>query len=256
VERPFSPIGYFHNPPEGWYDGGEGNANDVFIFAWDTPRTADSITNGDGQMFVSQFPRTNEEGCLSFEPMGSTTDWHTTTAPVLTNQGRSMYWSVTKANVITYVGVEGLDRTKFSRVTTASVPDDVLDRGTRPFPPYQVARTSPTLSSDPAEPTVYGVGPSAQLWRMNYVFDPNDITVTLTTDLVSAKVLLSKDEAYVLYATQAYSQASGGLFMVQADGLQAMWNVDVLGGVQGDIAINAAGSVVYVANPSGERSNG
>ncbi len=50
----------------------------IFIFAWDTPGTSDTIVAGDGQMFVLQFPinyRNNGKGIAFSRKHGHTTSF-------------------------------------------------------------------------------------------------------------------------------------------------------------------------------------
>jgi hypothetical protein len=155
IERPFSPIGSYLNPILGYYDAGLTNTNDFFMFAWDTPRTATGINDGDGQKFAVQFPSdylNNGQG-LSFFPLGDPTDFHSQTPPVLTNSGLSYYWSVTKSLQDCVVGVEGLARFQFDRNKRTN--RYALSRAIKPYEAYQGSRSPPTLSSNPVQPTVY-----------------------------------------------------------------------------------------------------
>lgn len=94
---PFSPIGVAHKPAEGYYDGGEGNTNDLFVWAFDTKGTATSA--GDGQMFAYQMPTSPDlDGTFSMEYflLGNTNTFQASLAPEFTNFGRSMYWAVSR----------------------------------------------------------------------------------------------------------------------------------------------------------------
>ena len=252
VTRPFSPIGYYHNPTAGWYDGGANNTNDIFFFAWDTPKTSTSIESTDGQVFVLQFPMdyAGDGQGLAFAPMGSRTDFHAITGPVLTNGGLSMYWTVSKATTDCYLGEAPLARTYFSRGRTGRA---TFDRAEKPAPAYQAPRAQVTLSSDPVQPTVYGVGAAAQIWSM--AFDYSNMAVATTPDLVSSRLMLTQDEQYIIYATQATVSTDGGIYMVSAGNLGTTeWTANVTGGVYGDIALNGRGTIVYAADVLGQIS--
>ena len=251
TEKPFSPIGYFYNPAEGYYTGGEDNTNDFFMFAWDTPRTTTVIDPDEGQIFGVQFPTDylfDGQG-LGFFTLGNRTDFHSPTAPAITNFGRSWYWSVTKANQYCLVGTEGLDRNRFdrNRVTTR-VP---LERAQNPFPRFQAGRATPTLNSDPSEPTVFGVGAAPQLWSMDFEYSENSRNIETTTDIVSAKVLITPRDDFILYATKALT-TPGSLYMVNTNNLNEAWSVSAPGGVDGDMAMDKDGTMVFLANPAGE----
>lgn len=253
ISRPFSPIGFYHSPLAGWYDGGVNNTNDVFLFAWDTARTASSIGNADGQVFVFQFPvgYANDGQGLSFAPMGSRTDFHAITPPVLTNQGLSMYWTITRATTDCYIGELGFDRTFFSRGRTGRA---TFDRAERPAPAFQAPRAPVTLSSDPVQPMVYGVGANAQIWSAT--FNYGSTTVASTPDLISSRLMITQDDQFLIYGTRASLSPEGGaLYMVPVNNLgQARWSVEVSGGVLGDIALNGRGTIVYVGDVLGQIS--
>jgi hypothetical protein len=54
--NPFSPVGVYHKPFEGYYDadGADMNKNDLVLWAFDT--AGDAVDAGVGQLFVFQFP--------------------------------------------------------------------------------------------------------------------------------------------------------------------------------------------------------
>lgn len=250
IQKPFSPIGYFHNPAEGYYTGGEDNRNDMFLFCWDTPRGAATVGENDGRIFAVQFPKdyAYDGNGLTFFPLGNTTDFQSPNPPVLSNAGRSYYWAVTKSSQDVVVGVEGLDRFRFDRNRRTNRVG--FERAEFPFPAYAAARTPPTLSSDPNEPAVFGVG-FTQIWRMNYNYSETSRIIQPTTDIVSARVLLSPQEDSLWYATQAFA-TTGRLHMLSADTLEEVWSVTINGGVDGDMVMSLGGTVLYLATPSGE----
>ena len=250
VQKPFSPIGVFHNPAEGYYEGGQDNTNDMFLFCWDTPISATRVGDTDGRLFGVQFPTnyTGDGQGLSFFPLGGRMEFQSPNAPVLTNFGRSYYWSVTKSSQYAVYGENALPRWWFDRLRfTGRVTN--LDRYN--LIPYLAARASPTLSSDPAQPTVFGVGASTQLWRLPFDYNTNDQVVVDTPDLVSAKVLLTPREDTVLYGTQSVATA-GSLHMLSSNNLQEVWTLAFPGGIEGDMALDKDGTIVYAANPAGE----
>jgi len=156
--NPFSPLGVYHNPAEGYYKGGELNTNDIFIWGFDTAGGATSA--GTGGVFGFQLPIDGtpmQYNLLGEQPR----NFQSTTRPEITNDGRSMYWALTRAEQRCWVGSAfppKPNRFHLGRTTTAS-----FERGK---PVYIAARASPTLSKDPAQPTVWGPGAREEIWRM------------------------------------------------------------------------------------------
>ena len=236
--NPYSPPGVFHNPDEGYYDGGEDNRNDIIIWGFDTAGNVTEV--GNGTMFAYQQPLGYEfdgDGLVVLE-LGGPRAWQASTAPVLTNRGRSMYWSHTKSSARCWDGASGVAQTQFDRGRSGTIS---LDRGT---PPGISARASPALSSDVFAPTVYGPGADAQFFRSDSTF--GDVINITTDSLVFSPAKVSPDDLYVYYVTE-----SG--FLYQADGISLgqRWLFFLGGRVEGDIAMNSAGTMIYAATTAG-----
>jgi len=246
AQRPFSPVGFYHNPIAGWYDGGVTNTNDMFVWAWDTERTAESIS--EGQMFVLQFPTNYVPGdgsALSLQTMGGQTDWHASTPPTLSSRGIDMHWSATGSKFNCWIGQEGLARSYFSRIRAGQFS---TTRGQRPFSPRMSSRTQPTVGSD----RVFGAGANTQIWSNSLAFD--DTQTQETNDLVAADLILSLDETRVIYATMESLTNDGEVVMVRANNLQQIWTIAVPFGVLGELALSPDGTRLYFANAIGEIS--
>jgi hypothetical protein len=233
--NPFSPIGYFHNPSEGYYDGGQANTNDMFVWGYDT--ATDATTAGAGQMFGFQMPVSGGMAAQEFE-LGGARAFQSGTAPILANSGRSMYWSVTRSQQICWDGSATLVQNRFSRGTTASIG---FARGS---PVYIGARASPTINSKNWNPTIYGPGAANEVWAMNRDYSVS--TSITTSSIVSSRVVVSPDDAFVYYATQ-----DGTIARLDGTTLEALWEVGLEGSVEGDIALNKMGTMLYVGGSSG-----
>lgn len=237
--NPFSPIGIFHDPVEGYYDGGESNQNDMLIWAFDTAGGA--TVAGDGTMFGYQQPLGYAFDGVGLEVLvlGGVRDWQASTAPVLTNSGRSMYWSNSRASVRAWVGSATEDQNRFNRgrSNTAS-----FSRGS---PSYISAYASPALSSNEVTPMVYGPGAAAEFYVTNT--NLGDVLIIATDGLVYSPAKVSPDDAYVYYVTE-----NGLLYQADATTLAQRWNITISGRVEGDIAMNSAGTMLYVGTTSGD----
>lgn len=227
--NPFSPLGVYHNPAEGYYDGGQGNRNDIFIWGFDTAGSATVV--GTGQMFAYQRP-------TGYMTLGGVRDFQSPTAPVLTNAGRSMYWAVTRSQQKAWTGTALLDRDRFNRGRSQTA---AFDRGS---PAYIAARASPTLFGSNFEPTVYGPGAAAQVFRMDYNF--SSVVTATTTSIVSAKVVVSPQGDVVYFASQ-----DGLLTAGDATTLATIWTRQFNAPIESDMTLNRAGTVLYVADTSG-----
>jgi hypothetical protein len=155
--NPFSTIGYYHNPTYGYYDGGENNTNDIFIWAFETVRDANAVDTG--QTFAFQ---------MSMDPAGimevallriEARTFQASTAPVLTKMGLSIYWAVTHAEQYCWVRDNTTKREFFNCGRTNSVSLSWGDAA------WISARASPSLShSTSDEPVVFGPGAANQIF--------------------------------------------------------------------------------------------
>jgi hypothetical protein len=235
--NPFSPLGVYHRPALGYYDGGENNTNDIFIWAFDTAK--DSTMVGAGAMFGFQMP-VGAAGNYSVVLMGDR-DFQASTAPVLTNFGVSMYWAVTRAEQYCWVGNPATKREFFNRGRTNKVS---LERGD---PAWISSRASPSLSfsvNATVDQVVFGPGANTEIFRLNSNF--TEVLTTNSSAVVSSRVAVSPDNAVVYYANQA-----GIVAQLDADTLELNWQFNTLAPVQADITLNSAGTVLYVVDISG-----
>lgn len=232
---PFSPIGAYHQPAEGYYDGGEGNTNDMFVWSFATARNASTV--GVGQIFGFQLPMDSTAAMAAF-PLGEVRDHQASTPPVLTNSGRSLYWAVTRAEQRCWVGSAFRSMYRFNRGRTSTA---TFARGD---PAWISSRAPPSLSSDPVSPFVYGPGAAAELFRMDANF--STITTTNTSWIVSSRVAVSPDDQVIYYADQ-----DGNVAQLDATTLETIWSTKMIAPVVSDIALNKAGTILYVGDTSG-----
>lgn len=261
VTNPFSPPGIFHNPEEGFYDGGQGNTNDVVIWGH-APNPLDTRA-GDGASFVFQFPigygapttsvgrQSDQDGEEEEGPkdmsrrlfwmiLGDRTkDWQAVSAPVLTNQGRSLYWSVSRSQFRAWVGSAGTNTARFNRGRTSS-PE--FERGS---PRYAACPNTPALSSSTTEPMVFAGTASEQFVKMNYLMDEETALIRNTTSRVRARAIVSPDDEFVYF-----TEFSGVVHQASTVDLNDSWNVSV-GSLDGEIALTSDGSMLLVGDVTG-----
>ena len=239
---PFGPLGIYHNPEEGYYDGGEGNRNDIVVWSVQ-PKPSDFVV-GPGTIFGFQFPlgftgQLDGVGytVLDFE-LNKSRDFQAISKPVLTNGGRSLYWGVSRSQFRAWVGELGRDRYRFSRSFTAGIG---FSRGS---PPRQAVFATPALSSDPVEPFLFGGTAAEEFVRLN--FDFSEELLVSTTSLVYAEARVSPDDSVVYYV-----EFSGQLHQASTNDLMDVWQHDIGVPVEGEFSLNEDGTMLYIADVTG-----
>ena len=244
ANEPFSALGYYWSPIQGNYPGGEGNTNDVFIWSFDTNLNLNNATVGTEQIFGFQLP-TNPNSPLNVTEIPGDRDYQARTAPVLTDGGLSMYWSVSRSKVYAWVG-DGNGRTDFS---TNGVGSYSLQRATMPFsaPPL----TTPSLSNGNAtDGFVVGTSAVNEIWRGDRNFSSAAVTAS-TVGLITSRLLVSPDNMFVYYASP---MPDASLYQVSSTDLSQSWKITLTGGVVGDIAQTKNGARIIVADQAGSIS--
>ena len=233
----FAPPGIYHNPAQGWYDGGEGNFNDMIMWTVSPPPFATSI--GEGLLFGFQYPPDPLDPPAAIT-LGDVRNFQGITPPVMTNEGKSAYWSVSRSNWFTWVGIEGLKRTYFSRSHTANIgfTRNAQFKGQPCFAP-------PALSSSTTEPVVFGGTAAAEFVRTTFDFSQKR-TKTLSSIVYSQAVVDPADR--VVY----YAESAGFVHRGNFVNLNDNWVYELEGGTQGEIALSENGSILYVADTGGK----
>ena len=187
-KQPYAPPGIFHNPQEGYYNGGQGNRNDVIIWAYRPTPTEQNV--GTGGSFAFQFPIGFQDEAINLDvtPLNNVT-WQTITAPTIFNQGYSMMFGVSKSQFRSWNGGFGDQANRFDKGASNNAD---YERGD---PKWQAVFATLELSSDPMEPMAFGGAASNvfvgfnsvldQMWRVNTTFpiyaeariSPDDETV-------------------------------------------------------------------------------
>jgi outer membrane protein assembly factor BamB len=241
---PFAPLGIFHNPVEGFYDGGNGlgNTNDIIMWANAVNPVATSISKG--STFVFQFPvgfADDPQDGVGYLLLGDIQrDFLVETAPVITNQGRSVYYSASRSNFVCWVGEDLLPREYFSRFPreVAADFDRNLDFAGEPV------FASPALSSDSAQPTIFGGSAHTQFVRLDYDFSNTRSVLTNSHIMAEAKVDPGDRTVY-------FVESAGLLHSVDFDNIQDIWTYDVGFTVEADMAMSKDGSILYIGDARG-----
>jgi hypothetical protein len=254
--NPFTPPGIYHKPEEGYYDGGQGNTNDIVIWAH-SPNPTDS-TVGSGASFAFQFPMNYVDPNIAVARQGeqdqpsmplfwvilgdNMKDWQSTSAPILTNLGRSLYWSVSRSQFRAWVGQAGSNNNLFNRFKTGS---PSFGRGN---PRYAASPNTPALSSHPTQPMIFAGTASNEFVKMDYLMTEETALVRNTTSKVRARAIVSPDDKYVYF-----SEFSGILHQASTADLQDAWALDnEFGAFDGEFSLTSDGTMLIVGGVTGK----
>ena len=244
-EAPFAPVGIHHQPAEGYYDGGEGNTNDILVWSVQ-PRPSDTVV-GDGMTFAFQFPLefvgNSNDGLtytiLSFQGL-EVRDFQTIQKPVFANEGRSLYWGTSRSQFRCWAGEEGNNRLRFSRARTSAA------GFTRGSPAGQAVYAPLALSNDETNLSLFGGSAAREFVRLNGSNCADNIMIA-TTSVVHAQAHVSPDDAFVYYV-----EFAGILHQASTSDLMDSWIFNI-GAVEGGsaLAMKEDGTVIYVADVAG-----
>jgi hypothetical protein len=261
VTNPFTPPGIFHKPEEGYYDGGQGNTNDIVLWGH-APNPADARV-GNGASFVFQFPVNyvpnvaiarqadggNDRGEDEDVPVplywyilgDNSKDWQAVSAPVITNYGRSLYWSVTRSQFRSWVGRAGSNSARFNRIKT-NAPS--FARG---IPRYAPCPNTPALSSHPTQPMIFAGTASTQFVKMDYLMTQETAVIRNTTSMVRNRAIVSPDDQFVYF-----TEFSGVLHQASTVDLKDSWDISDIQAVDGEFALTSDGSMIIIGDVTGK----
>ena len=240
----YRPIGIFHSPQEGNYDPitsgspvseGEFNTNDMLMWS-QTPKPTDAAISN-GNLYAFQFPRDfiGNASDVSYFQMGNfERDFQALTAPVMTNNGMSAYWAVSRS------GFRGWTPKRFSRARTVTVGFSRNDDF-----PGQPVWAPPALSNDGPEPTIFGGSAAKEFVRMSYDF--SEQIVVPTVGYVKTMALVDGDDRAVYYV----ESNTGTLHQANFNDLTDLWNQAMNFSVDGEMALTPRSDVLLVADTRG-----
>lgn len=243
---PFAPPGIFHSPIEGNYDGveGRGNTNDFIMWAG-TPKP-DDTTISDGNTFGFQLPLGFDGNMteVGYFLLGDAPrNFQAIAAPTLTNQGLSAFYATTRSGYYGWNGSVENARGRFNRGAQAFVG---FDRNA--VFPGQAVFASPAVNNGvattPDQPIIFGGTASTQFIRLNSDF--TEQTVVDTSSIIKAEARVDPFDRVVYFVEEA-----GMVHQVDFTTIQDIWTVNMTSTVEGDIALNKNGYVLYVADTTG-----
>jgi hypothetical protein len=242
-DRAFGPPGIYHMPVEGNYDPiitgaavseGENNGNDFLMWS-QTPKPSDtSIANG--FIYGFQFPRTFSGNAtdIGFFPLGDfERDFQSNTPPVITNEGLSAFWGVSRS------GFQGWNDKRFSRARSVAIgfTRNIDFAG-------EAVYAAPALSNDGPDPIIFGGSASNEFVRLDAEFASP--VVVPTEALIMSKAVVDGEERAVYYV-----EMNGNLHQADVDTLADIWNYTVNFAVEGEMALSPNSDVLVIADRRG-----
>eukprot|EP00980_Cylindrotheca_fusiformis_P031004 scaffold25699_cov137-Cylindrotheca_fusiformis.AAC.8 len=268
---PFAPPGIYHSPAEGFYDtvtieggavvaDGTGNTNDMIMWSLTILEAGESVA--EGELFGFQFQDGYEDNptsanyfVLTRQNGSSSRGFRTITPPLITNQGRSAFWTGSRSDYNCFIGKADMARAHFNR--GPNVDDfDVFGFASNSDWPGQPIWTVPATFNDGNGTTVaFGATASPQFVRITTFFpsvESFDVefnaTVKDTTALIFASPVLDPQQRAVYYV-----EANGTVHQADFETMEDLWDTElkIEDGVQSEIALNGDGTVLYVVSTKG-----
>jgi hypothetical protein len=244
--NPYASPGIYHSPVEGYYDGGEGNQNDILVWAYTAKPT--DVKVGTGGLFAFQFPigfstttRTTSSASFVIQYLGDNNiDFQSVSKPVITNQGLSMYYAGSRSQWRCWVGSLGQKANYFNRARTALL---AFERGTPPSSPAFNTLALSHHNSD-VEPMVFGGTASMQFASANYNF--SNVKNVTTNSVVMTEARVSPDDLVVYY-----TEVDGFLHQANTSTLADVWMEALPAPVKAEMDLQSDGSMIYIGDVSG-----
>ncbi|CAJ1968734.1 unnamed protein product [Cylindrotheca closterium] len=256
----FAPPGIYHSPEEGFYDPIPGvadgflNTNDLIMWSL-TPQVPNAPVPS-GRIFAFQFARDYEIrdiDTLNYFNTGTDRAFRTITPPVITNKGRSVYWSTSRSEFFGFIGNPGVDRARFNRNPNLRIQFEMNAQWSG-----QPIFSTPAVSTEAdGSAVVFGGSASNEFFRFAHFFNGTDgeasriliartpVTTATSTLIVTSPVI--DPLARAVY----YVESDGTLHQANYDTIEDIWTETIPDGVQGEMAMNADGSILYVMSVEG-----
>jgi outer membrane protein assembly factor BamB len=275
----FGPPGIFHSPIRGNYDPydggykgdptisqGDDNTND-FIMWGQTPKPSDIRANqiNNGYLYGFQFPRDFDSNNVTaaaaafsnydvtmFQLGRDIRDFQVTTPPVITNDGVSAYWGVSRS------GFRGwTSSNRFSRLRNA-VEGFIRNADFAGQPIFATPALSNGVASSSSEPFVFCGTSSTEFVKLNHDF--TESVSVATSSLIKSRAIVDVHDRVVYYVEQ-----NGNLHQADLGSLTDMWSYTTITpasavdgqdtvdniSVEGEMALTPNGDVLIVADTSG-----
>jgi uncharacterized surface protein with fasciclin (FAS1) repeats/outer membrane protein assembly factor BamB len=236
-----SPPGIYFNPRGGNYDGGEGKTNDLVVFGNRPVENADGVPSG-CTVYAFQFPIGFIGSTTGLEVVRilNDTDFQSTTPPIITNSGNSMFWGVSRSKLNGWAGI-GFDRDVGGN-------NIGFERG---VPPSLPILAELAIGANTMTPTIY-TG-SAGNGFTAITTDGNEMQVlwefnTSSPIYAQARVFSSNGVDEVIFIIEQLGTA----YALYAGNGTQLWTADAsISNVFGNFAMNPSGDTIYFTDAAG-----
>lgn len=257
----FAPPGIYHSPEEGFYDTIEGVADGTFntndLIMWSLTPAAPNSPVQAGQVYAFQFAVDFDIAAvdsLNYFKMGSDRAFQTITPPVITNKGRSVYWSTSRSEFFCFVGNPGINRAKFSRNPNIRLQFERNSRWNG-----QPIFSAPAVSTNESgDAVVFGGSASNEFFRFSHFYndtvqgdESKDVIVSTPITISTTTLIVTSPVIDPLGRAVYYVESDGTLHQANYDTIEDIWTESITDGVQGEMALNEDGSILYVMSVEG-----
>lgn len=253
----FAPIGIYHSPAEGFYDALPGvadgtlNTNDMLMWSLTPSQTGTTVPGG--ALFGFQFQpgfQANTDA-IDYFPIGGARAFRTITPPLITNEGRTAYWSASRSEYFCSIGKVALDRARFNRGPTLREQFDRNDA----WNGQPIWSVPAVASDDNGDTVIFGGTASPEFFRLAHNFGgvDNKDSVWNTTIANTTSFILASPVVDPLSRAVYFVESDGTLHQVDFTTIEDIWSdeVTIADGVQGEMAINGDGTILYVVSTEG-----
>ena len=253
-DMPFAPVGIFHNPAEGFYDDVYDtldpylNTNDIVL--WSATPAVSGQTVADGMIFGFQMVTGVPLEDLSFEEFGGSRGFRTITPPLITNQGRTAYFTASRSQLYGFAGEPNLMRAHFNRNPNLKITEGFeTAQGWRGQPIFTVPVETTTADGEIA---IYFGGAWKEFICVTYEIVDKEVSLNFTTtptdSVIFADPVLDPEKRAIYFV-----ESSGKLQSVEPDKeMTSNWSYMISTGVQGQVALSPDGKKLYLGSTSGE----
>jgi outer membrane protein assembly factor BamB len=256
----FAPPGIYHSPEEGFYDAIPGIADGVLntndLIMWSLTPEAPNVPVPVGLIFGFQFAidfDITDVDALNYFNMGSDRAFQTITPPVITNKGRSVYWSTSRSEYFGFIGNPEVDRARFNRNPNLRLQFEQNSQWSG-----QPIFSTPAVSTDEnGGAVVFGGSASNEFFRFTHFFNGTEgeaskIVIATTPDTTATSTFIVASPVIDPLARAVYYvESDGTLHQANYDTIEDIWTESIPDGVQGEMSMNADGSILYVMSVEG-----
>jgi hypothetical protein len=241
LQQLLSPPGIFFSPSQGNYEGGEGNTHDLVVYANRPSLNDEEVTVGSAT-YAFQFPIgfTGAKVGVNVKTLLNHSDFQTYTPPLITNQGNSMFWGVSRSKVNGWMGI-GFDR-------DAGGNNIGYGRGD---PPSLPILSEITMGMKVVSPNLYTGTAGSAFAAISTVGD----SMTPLWNISTSSPIYAKSHVTTHNGSELvfFIEELGKAYLLEGNTGKQIWSFMASDGrVLGNFAMNLQGTTVYFGDSNGK----